>query len=104
MGSVLESDRVHDVDIALLLEDADVSQQTKITETLSVKLTAAVRLSIDSRVINAAPLSVLYHVLRGRLLLCRDEAFLTDMLENVGRRYLDLAPFLRPSTKDVFAA
>jgi hypothetical protein len=38
------------------------------------------------------------------LLLCRDETFLTDMLEDVARRYLDLAPFLRNGTKDAFAA
>jgi predicted nucleotidyltransferase len=103
-GSVLESDRVHDVDIGLFLDDTVVAQQAQIVEMLSAKLTAAVRLPVDIRVINDAPLSFLYHVLRGRLLLCRDEGFLTDMLEDVARRYLDLAPLLRSSTKDAFAA
>ncbi|MGE0645461.1 MAG: nucleotidyltransferase domain-containing protein [Nitrospira sp.] len=103
-GSVLESDRIHDVDIGLFLEDTVVAQQAQIVEILSAKLTAAVRLPVDVRVINNAPLSFLYHVLRGRLLLCRDEGFLTDLLEDVARRYLDLAPLLRISTKDAFAA
>jgi predicted nucleotidyltransferase len=92
------------VDIGLFLDDTVVAQQAQIVETLSAKLTAAVRLPVDVRVINDAPLSFLYHVLRGRLLLCRDEGFLTDMLEDVARRYLDLAPLLRSSTKDAFAA
>jgi predicted nucleotidyltransferase len=103
-GSVLESDRIHDVDVGLFLDDTVVAQQAQIMDTLSAKLTAAVRLPVDARVINEAPLSFLYHVLRGRLLLCRDEGFLTDMLEDVARRYLDLAPLLRSSTKDAFAA
>ena len=73
-------------------------------DALSVKLSAAVGLPVDIRVLNEAPLPFLYHVLRGRLLLCRDETFLTDMLEDVARRYLDLAPLLRNATKDAFAA
>jgi predicted nucleotidyltransferase len=103
-GSVLESDRVHDVDVGIFLDDPMVVQQMAIVDTLTVRLTAAVGFPVDIRVLNEAPLPFLYHVLRGRLLLCRDETFLTDMLEDVARRYLDLAPFLRNGTKDAFAA
>ncbi len=103
-GSVLESDKVHDVDIGICLDDTAVAQQTDMVDTLSVKLSAAVGVPVDVRVLNDAPLSFLYHVLRGRLLLCRDETFLTNMLEDVARRYLDLAPLLHSSTKDAFAA
>ncbi len=103
-GSVLESDRVHDVDVGLFLDDRAVPQKAAIVDGVSTKLTAAVGLPVDVRVLNGAPLSFLYHVLRGQLLLCQDEAFLTDMIEDVARRYLDLAPFLRSSTKDAFAA
>ena len=103
-GSVLESDRVHDVDVGLFLDDAVLPQQATFANSLSATLSAAVGLPIDVRVLNDAPLSFLYHVLRGQLLLCRDEAFLTDMIEDVARRYLDIAPLLRSSTKDAFGA
>ncbi len=103
-GSVLESDRVHDVDVGIFLDDLMVAQQMNMRDALSVTLSAAVGFPVDIRVLNEAPLPFLYHVLRGRLLLCRDETFLTDMLEDVARRYLDLAPFLRNGTKDAFAA
>jgi uncharacterized protein len=103
-GSVLESDRVHDVDVGIFLDDPMVAQQMSMMDALSVQLSAAVGFPVDIRVLNEAPLPFLYHVLRGRLLLCRDETFLTDMLEDVARRYLDLAPFLRNGTKDAFAA
>lgn len=103
-GSILESDRVHDVDVGIFLDDAAAEQQAAVVDALAMQLTAAVGLPVDVRVLNEAPLSFLYHVLRGRLLLCRDETFLTDMLEDVARCYLDLAPFLRNATKDAFAA
>lgn len=103
-GSVLEYDRVHDVDVGLFLDDQTVPEQATIADSLSAKLSEEVGLPVDVRVLNGAPLSFLYHVLRGQLLLCQDEAFLTDMMEDVARRYLDLAPLLRSSTKDAFAA
>ena len=103
-GSVLESDRIHDVDVGIYLDTTAVAHKTGMVDALSVELSAAVGLPGDIRVLNEAPLSFLYHVLRGRLVLCRDETFLTDMLEDVARRYLDLAPLLHSSTKDAFAA
>jgi uncharacterized protein len=89
-GSVLGSDRVHDVDVGIFLDETAVTKKVVIVDALSVKLTGAVALPVDLRVPNEAPISFHYHVLRGRLLLCRDEPFLTDMLENVARRYLNL--------------
>lgn len=103
-GSVLESDRVHDVDVGIFLDAPMVAQQMATVDAFTVRLTAAVGFPVDIRVLNEAPLPFLYHVLRGRLLLCRDETFLTDMLEDVARRYLDIAPLLRNATKDAFAA
>jgi uncharacterized protein len=103
-GSVLESDRVHDMDVGIYLDGPAAVQQSDMVDTLSVTLSSAVGLPVDVRVLNEAPLSFLYHVLRGQLVLCRDETVLTDMLEDIARRYLDLAPFLRNSTKDAFPA
>lgn len=103
-GSFLESDRIHDVDVGLFLDEPVTAHQTGLLDSLSVTLRAAVHLPVDLRILNDAPLTFLYHALRGRLLSCRDEAFLTDLIEDIARRYLDLAPFLRISTKDAFAA
>lgn len=103
-GSLLESDTVHDIDVGLYLEERVAARGAKIAETLSTRLTTAIGLPIDARVVNEAPLSFLYQVLRGQLLVCRDAAFLAELIEDVARRYLNLAPFLRQSTKDAFAA
>ncbi|MCP9470271.1 MAG: nucleotidyltransferase domain-containing protein [Nitrospira sp.] len=103
-GSVLEFDRVHDVDVGVFFDETAIARQMNTVDALSATLTAVVGVPVDVRVLNEAPVSFLYHVLRGRLVLCRDETFLTDLLEEIPRRYLDLAPFLRSGTKDAFAA
>jgi len=102
-GSLLDSDTVHDVDVGLYLREAEAERGAAIASELSARLTAALGLPVDVRILNAAPLPFLYHVLRGRLLLCRDEDLLTTILEDVARRYLDLAPLLHQGTKDAFA-
>ncbi len=103
-GSLLDSETVHDIDVGLYLREPMARPGPVVALELSVRLTAVAGLPVDVRVLNEAPLSFLYHVLRGRLLVCRDEAFLTATIEDVARRYLDLAPLLRQGTKDAFAA
>lgn len=103
-GSLLDSDTVHDVDVGLYVRASEAERGSSIASKLSARLTAVAGVPVDVRVLNGAPLSFVYHVLRGRLLVCRDEDLLTTMLEDVARRYLDLAPMLRQGTKDAFAA
>lgn len=103
-GSLLDSEAVHDVDVGLYLRESDAERGSAVASGLSARLTAAAGLPVDVRVLNEAPLAFVYHVLRGRLLICRDEGLLTSKLEDVARRYLDLAPLLHQGTKDAFAA
>lgn len=77
-GSVLESDRVHDVNVGVFFDETATARQKNTVDALSATRTAAVGVPVDVRVLNDAPVSFLYHVLRGRLVLCRDETFLTD--------------------------
>jgi len=71
---------------------------------LAVALSRIVGFPVDVRLANQAPLSFLFHALRGRLLIVRDETLLADLIEQTARRYHDLAPFLRQATRDAFAA
>lgn len=103
-GSVLDSERVHDVDIGLYLEDDKIGEAHNLIEHIASRLTAELHMPVDIRVLNDAPLTFLYHVFRGELLFSRNDELLTAMLEEVPRRYLDLAPLLRQATKDAFAA
>ncbi len=103
-GSLLDSEAVHDVDVGLYLRESEAERSSVVASDLSARLTAVAGLPVDVRVLNEAPLSFVYHVLRGRLLVCRDEELLMSKLEGVARRDLDLAPLLHHGTKDAFAA
>src|SRR5574340_828181 len=103
-GSVLDSDRIHDVDVGVQLQASESPQAVDLAADLATRLSTAISLPVDVRILNHAPLPFLFHVLHGQRLCSRDEALLQSLLEEVPRRYLDIAPLLRAATKDAFAA
>ncbi len=103
-GSFVEGGPFRDVDVGVYVEAAEPGQASAQALDLSGRLSDRVGLPVDVRVLNGAPVPFLFHVLRGRLLLSRDDARLEDLIERTAHRYLDIAPVLRRSTKDAFAA
>lgn len=53
------------------------------------------RFPVEPKIINTAPLSFCYHVIRGKILLVRDELFLESYMVRVARAYLEMAPVRR---------
>lgn len=102
-GSSLSETMIHDVDVGVYLHPSALGRIPAIAAALEDRLSSMLGLPVDIRVLNQAPVTFLYHVLRGSLLLCRDEKFLSAILEDVARRYLDLAPLIRQSTTEAFA-
>ena len=100
-GSFAGSVAFHDVDIAVYLSGEKITDD--VAARLSQHLSAKVKLPVDVRILNAAPVSFRFHVLRGECLLSHDEGLRTDIIEDTVRRYLDIAPLLRRSTKEAFA-
>lgn len=72
--------------------------------TMAARLGACVQLPVDVRILNLAPTSFLYHVLRGRLIMSRDDERLASLIEETTSRYLDASPLVRRATKDACAA
>ncbi len=103
-GSFAESPQFHDVDVGVYLAPIDPERAAARALALAERLSDRVGLPVDVRVLNGAPVPFLFHVLRGRLLLSRDDDRLEDLLERTAQRYLDIAPLLRQSTKDAFGA
>jgi hypothetical protein len=100
-GSCAESRPFHDVDVGVFLREPDEQSQTVLT--LAQRLSSVLRMPVDVRALNEAPMSFLYHVLRGELLISHDDDLLSSLIENTVRRYLDIAPLLRRATKEAFA-
>ena len=94
-------DGFRDIDIAVWLDhDADRFADVILSEDLS----RLVDVPVDVRIANAAPVSFLFHALRGQLLAVRDERLLADVMERTARQYHDQAPLVRLATRDAFAA
>jgi predicted nucleotidyltransferase len=94
-------DGFRDIDVAVWLKPdgdrfADLSLATDLSRTVDFP--------VDVRIANAAPVSFLFHVLRGRLLSARDESLLADVMERTARQYHDQAPLVHMATRDAFAA
>jgi hypothetical protein len=100
-GSALEPAGFRDVDVAVWLT-ANADRFADID--LASRLTRTLRLPVDVRRINDAPVSFLFHVFRGRLLIVRDESVLARLIERVAREYHDRAPLVRRATREAFAA
>jgi predicted nucleotidyltransferase len=100
-GSFLQSDAFRDIDVGVWMREganrfADLE--------LAVTLSRAADFPVDVRLANHAPLSFLFHILRGRLLIVNDEPLLAGLIERTARLYHDQAPLVRQSTRDAFAA
>jgi uncharacterized protein len=96
-GSFITGEFFRDVDLALYVTAnpaADASLRRYEIE-IGVDFTSKMRTPIDVRVLNDAPLSFRYHVLKGRLLFTRDDEFLDLYRARMWDEYCDFAPFAR---------
>jgi uncharacterized protein YutE (UPF0331/DUF86 family)/predicted nucleotidyltransferase len=91
-GSFLDSTPFHDIDVGVYLDNVRVVRTTARDLDLAQRLSDTARMLVDVRILNVAPVSFLYHVLRGQLLFCRDDAGLAEVMEQAISRYLDIAP------------
>jgi hypothetical protein len=56
---------------------------------------------MEIKVLNAAPVTSTFQVIRGKLLFFRDEEFLTDFMEATARKYLDMLPLRSQYLREV---
>ena len=103
-GSAAEQQTVHDIDIGLYYESTETLPTSDRIFSLAHQLSSALHIPVDVRILNHAPLSFLFHTLHGQLLTCQHPDLHATILEQTARQYLDIAPFLRQSTKDAFLA
>ena len=103
-GSFVESQPFHDIDVGVYLDNIQADRVTATALDLAQRLSDRARKPLDVRILNVAPVSFLYHVLRGQAIFCRDDAVLAEVMERTVSRYLDIAPLVRRGTQEAFAA
>jgi len=92
----------HDIDVGVYVPEITPDEATDHGITLSQTLSKALRISVDVRVLNFAPVSFLYHVIRGTLIFERDEEIRTHVVERTIQRYLDLKALIQQGVKEAF--
>ena len=102
-GSFLEFARFHDIDVGVYVRDSSLGTVQDLDLWLSGKLSKKLGYAVEVQLLNEAPVSFLYHVFRGRLIFCRDEELLAEVVERTLHRYFDMAPLLRRATREAFA-
>lgn len=127
-GSFLENRPFHDIDVGVYVAAEGERKAGWLSPDLAIDLESALmrlfkeqrprlavsgtegehpcpgRLPVDVRVLNKAPVSFCYHVLRGRLLFCRDENVRVRWAEGVISRYLDLKPLRHGALKEAMTS
>lgn len=101
-GSFLEGGPFRDVDVGLYLSDTPKDNFLETGAALSQHLSRELGVPADVRNLNVAPVSFLYHVIRGRLIFEKDEELRTRVVEQTIQRYLDLKPLIRRGVKEAF--
>ena len=102
-GSVLDDIGFRDVDVAVEFAGLADEALTAASVDLSVRLSDLVRVPVDVRALNHAPVAFRFNALRARLLTCRDEVRHADVLEDTMRRHFDLAPFRAGAFREAMA-
>jgi len=101
-GSFHEGGPFHDIDVGVYLNADDRAGEPMPELVLAAALTARLRLPVDVRVLNRAPIPFAYQVLRGRLLFERDADEQERFASRIVMRSLDMKPLLRRAAKETF--
>lgn len=101
-GSFAEDLPFHDIDVGIYLTEIMEEQVTPYTLALGQILSSSLRIPVDVRLLNFAPVSFLYHVIRGKRVFERDEKIRTQVVEQTIQKYLDLKPLIRIGVKEAF--
>ncbi len=103
-GSFLERMPFRDLDIGIYVQNMDKNSVTNYAIGLAAELSAELKIPVDIRAINFAPLTFIFHVLRGQLLFSINDDLLAKIMEETMQKYLDLKPILYRTTKEAFAS
>lgn len=101
-GSFVDNLPFHDIDLGLYALGIKREESTSYSLALGQDLSKEIRIPLDVRVLNFAPVLFAYHVIRGRLILDRNEELRVGFFEQTVRKYLDLKPMVYRGIKEAY--
>ncbi len=102
-GSFFEGIPFHDIDIGVFVYDMPKEMAAKYSFDLSGILENQLKIPIDIRVINFAPIPFLFYVVRSDLIVNRDDDMQSAFAKRVIMRYLDMKPLRDRAFKEMFS-
>ena len=81
-----------DVDVAVYVDESKVKDFLEYELKLSAEFEKTVRLPVDVKVLNSAPLSFKYRAIKGELLISKNEEIRFRFIEKTLMEYLDFKP------------
>jgi uncharacterized protein len=102
-GSFVEEETFHDIDVGIFLSEIPSENHISYCLVLSQTLSNKLQIPVDVRILNSAPASFLYHVIRGKLIVDRDEEVSAQVMEKTIQRYLDLKPLIYRGIKEAYS-
>lgn len=93
----------HDIDLGVFFVDKSKRQLSETASDLAIVLSKKTSFPVDVRVLNYAPVSFMYHVMRGELIYERNVDLRCRLMEHTVRNYLDIKPILYRATKEAFS-
>jgi len=104
-GSFLSKGKFNDVDIALYLDEKSMKEIEPVDFeiSLSLKIEKAIRLPVDVKILNFAPLSFGYRTSLGYLLFSRNELKREEFLCKTWSEYFDFLPLSLLYLKEVLS-
>lgn len=103
-GSFAEDMLFHDIDVGVYMSNIDKRPASQYALDLAGELGKTVNFPVDVRILNFAPVSFLYHVVRGIIIFERNEDLRAEIVERTVKRYLDIKPIIKKGIKEAFAA
>jgi len=101
-GSFSEQAEFNDIDVALYLDDKFVSRIDPLDYeiSLSLKLEKKIKIAVDVKILNFAPLCFKYQASCGKLLFSQNELKREDFLCSVWSEYFDFQPISKIYLKE----
>ncbi len=101
-GSFADNLPFHDIDLGVYASGIKHQESISYSLALVQNLSKEVKFPLDVRVLNFAPVLFVYHAIRGRLILDRDEELRAAFVERAVQKYLDIKPLVYKGIKEAF--
>jgi uncharacterized protein len=104
-GSFASDKDFNDIDIGIFITREDIQSPLQMELDIERELEHTVSISVDVRIINHAPLSFIYHVLKsGSLIIDRDKCIRSDFEGLIYKKYFDFQYVRREYLREIINA